>query len=253
MDHDVPIRVGHSGPVGTIVLDDPGAANALTPAMLARLISALDELESRCGAILLSASGKAFCAGARLTEASIPSGPDHDAGALLETSWNPLIQRIATLKVPLVTAVNGVAAGGGMALALSGDLVIASERASFVPAFIGVGLVPDCGSSRLLVRALGRARAARILLLNEHFDADFALRHGLISAVAAPDRLEAEAMALAERLAGGPRLALGLTRQLLWQAEELPLDAALQAERDAQRQAGRDPAHAAALARFLRK
>lgn len=249
----MPIRVGETGPVGTIVLDDPATANALDEAMLHRLAAALAELERRCGAIVLTGSGTMFCAGARLTDAAIPAGPDHDAGAPLERAWHPLIRQIAALKVPLVVGVNGVAAGGGMALALSGDLVVASERARFVPAFSSVGLVPDCGASRLLVRGLGRVRAARILLLGERFDANFALEHGLVSAVTAPDRLEAETMALARRLADGPRLALGLTRQLLWQAEDRSLDAILHAEREAQRLAGSDPAHAAALARFLKK
>ncbi len=249
----MPVRFGETGPVGTILLDDPAAANALDAACLERLIAALDALDTRCGAILLTASGKVFCAGAKLTDAAIPTGPGHDAGALLESAWHPLILRIAALRVPLVVGVNGIAAGGGMALALSGDLVVASERASFVPAFAGVGLVPDCGASRLLVRALGRVRAARILLLNERFDAAFALAHGLVSAVVAPERLEVEALDVARRLAEGPKLALGLTRKLLWQAEELSLDEALQAEREAQRSAGRDPAHAAALARFLKK
>jgi 2-(1,2-epoxy-1,2-dihydrophenyl)acetyl-CoA isomerase len=220
--------------------------------MLDRLMTALADLETRCGAIMLSATGKAFCAGAKLTTAAIPAGPGHDAGALLEMAWHPLIRQVAALKVPLVVGVNGVAAGGGMALALSGDLIVASERASFVPAFASVGLVPDCGASRLLVRALGRARAARILMLNERFDAEFALRHGLVSAIVAPEQLDAEAMDFARRLAEGPRLALGLTRQLLWQAEELSLDEILQAEREAQRAAGLAPDHAAALARFLK-
>lgn len=249
----MPIRVSESGPVGMIVLDDPAHANALDQAMLDRMMEALTALEARCGAIVLTAIGKAFCAGARLTRQSIPSDADHDAGDLLERAWHPLIRQIAALKVPLVVGVNGVAAGGGMAIALSGDIVLASDRARFIPAFAGVALVPDCAATRLLVRALGRVRAAQILLLNENFDAAFALRHGLINAVVPPDRLEGDSMSLARRLAGGPRLALGLTRQLLWQAEKSSLDDILHHERVAQKSTGLHADHAAALDRFLQR
>ncbi len=231
----VPIQASVNGDVGMIVLDDPANANSLDEPMLAYLIEALADLEARCGAIVLIGTGKAFCAGARLDRSAIPQDQTHDAGALLERAWHPLITRIAELEVPLVVAVNGVAAGGGMALALSGDLIVASQQAQFVPAFAGVALVPDCGASRLLVRTLGRVRAARILMLNERFDARFALAHGLINEAFAPDELGAEALALARRLAQGPRRALALTRQLLGQAEDLPLDGVLHAERNAQR------------------
>ena len=144
---------------------------------------------------------------------------------------------IATLGVPVVSAVRGPAAGIGCSLALAADFCVASESAYFLQAFVNIGLVPDGGASWMLPRLIGRARAAEMMLLGERVPAAKALDWGMIHKVVADDALEAEALALATRLAAGPTVALGLMRRALGAALETDYATAMLAEADAQRTA----------------
>jgi len=247
------IRVDQCDAIGRIWLEDEPAFNALSPEMASELRDALAAMERTSRAIVLSGSGRAFSAGAKLSEQMIPQGPDHDAGLLLETDYHPLIMQMARLQVPVVVGVNGIAAGGGMALALSGDIIVASSKARFVPAFSGIGLVPDCGVSAVLMNTVGRARASELLMLGDTLSADQAAELGLINRIVEPGSLEDEVMAIAARLAEGPTRALALTKRLLWDAMGSDLSSALPRERAGQRDAGRTADHAEGVRAFLDK
>lgn len=242
------------GPVATIRLDDPAALNAVTVGMIEAFDAALGEVEAKARAMILTGAGRAFCAGANLSagtgEAQDPD--NYDAGLILDSHINPLMSRLRDLKVPWITAVRGAAAGVGASLALAGDMIVASETAYFLQAFARVGLVPDGGSSHLLVRALGRPRAMEMMLLGERLPAATALEWGLINRLAPDEQLEAVATELARRLADGAA-SLKLIRRLAWTALDEDWGTSLAAERALQRQAGRTRDHREGVAAFLGK
>ena len=237
--------------VGNIILNDPDALNALSPIMSNEFISGVGILEKKCHVIIVTGMGRAFCAGASLTSEMNPSDKTYDAGAVLEQFLHPMIARIAKSKVPIIAAVNGVAAGGGMALALNCDMVIASEKARFVPAFSSIGLVPDCGISQALVQVVGRLRATEILLRNVSISASEAFRLGLINHIFDQTGFESETHKIASEIANGPTEAYRLTRELLRNAEASELDETLNRECAAQRLAGKTADHAEGLSAFL--
>ncbi len=247
------IHFEDAGSVAVITLAEPATMNSASPAMVGELIDALDSAQEHARAILLTGEGRGFCAGANL-------GPDldaerecYDAGALIETHFNPLIRQIRDLRIPIVTAVNGAAAGAGVALALAGDIIIAAESAYFLEAFQRIGLVPDVGSAYILVHAAGRARAMEMMLLGERISAVQALEWGLINRVVADEQLQSEAMELAKRLAIGPTAALAMTRELGWLACETTFDKMLEAERVLQQRAGVTDDHREGLRGFREK
>ena len=172
---------------------------------------------------------------------------------MLTAEYNPLILAMRELEKPVVAAVNGVAAGAGMSLALAADLVVASSEARFVPAFGRIGLVPDSGLTRTLVRGLGRHRAAAILLLGEPLGAAEAATAGLVARVVPGDELASAAGELARTLAAGPTRAMGLAKRLMNAAENRPLDASLADEAALQDVAGRTADHAEGVAAFAQK
>ncbi len=164
-----------------------------------------------------------------------------------------MIEAVFALPIPVVAAVNGPCAGAGCSLALAADLVVAGRSAYFLQAFVNIGLIPDAGATWLLPRLAGRARAMEMMMLGERVPAEKALEWGLISRVVDDDALQAEAVALATRLAQGPTVALGLIRKLAREAGDLPLSQALAAERVAQREAGATEDFRGAVMAFLRK
>lgn len=163
------------------------------------------------------------------------------------------METLAALPIPVVTAVNGVAAGAGCSLALAGDIILAGRSAYFLQAFINIGLVPDAGANWLLPRFVGRARAMEMMMLGERVDAETALTWGLVNRVVDDEHLRSEAAALATRLAQGPTVALGLIRRLARETGQLSLTEALAAERMAQRDAGRTQDFKNGVSAFLRK
>jgi 2-(1,2-epoxy-1,2-dihydrophenyl)acetyl-CoA isomerase len=237
--------------VATITLARPDRLNALSAQTLEELRAAVEE-SGRSGArcLLLTGEGRGFSSGADLGSGG---GLPADAGEALEKYYNPLIEAIFALPIPVVAAVNGPAAGAGCSLALAADIVIAARSAYFLQAFVNIGLIPDAGATWLLPRLAGRARAMEMMMLGERVPAEQALEWGLISRVVEDEALESEAVALATRLAQGPTVALGLIRKLAREAADIPLSDALAAERAAQREAGETTDFRGAVMAFLQK
>jgi 2-(1,2-epoxy-1,2-dihydrophenyl)acetyl-CoA isomerase len=237
--------------VATVTLNRPDSLNALSGGLIEEVRGALASLAgsgARC--LLLTGAGRGFSSGADLVAGG---GLPDDVGAALESHLNPLIEDIFALPIPVVAAVRGPCAGAGCSLALAADIVIASDTAYFLQAFINIGLVPDAGATWLLPRLAGRARAMEMMMLGERIPAGQAAEWGLISRVVADDALDAEAAALATRLAQGPTVAYGLLRRLARDAEQTPLTDALAAERHAQTDAGRTADFRTAVMAFIQK
>jgi len=235
-----------------ITLNRPSRLNALTVETAADLRAALNEAETdeTCRAILLTGAGRGFCAGQDLT--AIVDKPAAEIGHLLD-HYNPLIRQMRALPLPIVCAVNGVAAGAGANLALACDIVLAAQSATFVQAFARIGLIPDCGGTWFLPRLVGAARARALAMLADPVSAQQAADWGLIWQTFPDDRLMPEAHALAARLATQATLALALTKQALNAAEAGELDAQLDLERNLQAEAAATPDHAEGLQAFLAK
>jgi 2-(1,2-epoxy-1,2-dihydrophenyl)acetyl-CoA isomerase len=249
-----PVLLDIDGGVASLTLNRPDKLNAFTAAMHAALAGALDRIEGDRGvrAVLLTGAGRAFCAGQDLSERAI-GGEAVDLGETLERLYNPLISRLVALDRPVVAAVNGVAAGAGANLALACDLVLAGRSASFIQAFARIGLVPDSGGTWHLPRLVGTARALGMALTAEPVTAEQAAAWGLIWRVVDDERLLPEARALAERLAAGPTLALGLIKRAIRGASRTTLDEQLAIERDFQRTAGASQDYREGVAAFFEK
>jgi 2-(1,2-epoxy-1,2-dihydrophenyl)acetyl-CoA isomerase len=237
--------------VATITIARPDRLNALSGQTVDELRAAVEE-SGRSGArcLLLTGGGRGFSSGADLAGGG---GLPDDVGASLEKHFNPLLEALFELPIPVVAAVNGPCAGAGCSLALAADIVVAARSAYFLQAFVNIGLIPDAGATWLLPRLAGRARAMEMMMLGERVPADKALEWGLIARVVEDEALESEAVALATRLAQGPTVALGLIRRLAREAGHAPLREALAAERVAQREAGRSEDFKAGVAAFLQK
>jgi 2-(1,2-epoxy-1,2-dihydrophenyl)acetyl-CoA isomerase len=260
MDYEK-IKVTRDGAVSVITLADPATMNAAgldTAGELLHAFKAAVMGESPARAILLTGEGRGFCSGANLTSGagggarSLDGDGKPDAGSALETAYNPLVTYMREMPVPLVTAVNGAAAGVGCSLALLGDLIVAGESAYFLQAFRRIGLVPDGGSTYLLPRAIGKARAMEMALLGERVSAAKAMEWGLINRCVPDDKLMEEAMGLARALAEGPA-SLGLTRQIMWASLDADWSAQLHRERLAQKTAGKTGDFAEGVGAFLAK
>lgn len=226
-------------------LNRPAALNSMTAGMQAELMTALDnaarDAQTRC--IVLTGVGRAFCAGQDLSDPLVaPDTTDgaaaKDLGHVIEQLYRPLVQRLRAMPVPVVAAVNGVAAGAGANLALNCDLVVAARSASFIQAFAKIGLIPDTGGTWLLPRLVGRARALGLALLGDKLSAADAERFGLIWQCVDDAALPDVSAGLAQRLAGLPTKALVATRQAFDAAQHLSLDAALSEEARLQRELG---------------
>ncbi|HEX9963450.1 MAG TPA: enoyl-CoA hydratase-related protein [Allosphingosinicella sp.] len=245
------IRVDRTDAVTKITIARPDRLNALSGQTVDELRAAVEEA-GRSGArcLLLTGEGRGFSSGADLAGSG---GLPQDAGAALEKHFNPLIEAMADLPIPVVAAVNGPCAGAGCSLALAADIVIAARSAYFLQAFVNIGLIPDAGATWLLPRLAGRARAIEMMMLGERVPAEQALEWGLISRVVEDEHLESEAVLLATRLAQGPTVALGLIRKLAREAGHVPLSDALAAERVAQREAGETEDFRGAVVAFMQK
>jgi 2-(1,2-epoxy-1,2-dihydrophenyl)acetyl-CoA isomerase len=239
------------GGVAILTLNRPDALNALNSALRHELLSAVNAArkDQSTRALIITGAGRGFCAGADLRGAST----EREFRRVLNAEYNPLIEAIRALPKPVVAAVNGVAAGAGVSLALAADVVVAAEDARFVPAFNRIGLVPDSGLARTLVRGLGRHRAMEILLGERQLTAGDARDLGLVSAVVPAAQLDEVARELAHRLASGPTRAIGLTKRLVNAAEDASLVDALASEAALQELAGRSEDHAEGVTAFSEK
>ncbi|MBR0900870.1 enoyl-CoA hydratase/isomerase family protein [Bradyrhizobium tropiciagri] len=212
------VKRERDGKVGILTLNDPASLNAMTPELLGDLARAVGEMSIDPGirALVLTGEGRGFCSGQNL-KAFNSLGDNIYTGVM--THYWPAMQALRECRMPVVVAVNGVAAGGGFSLAMSGDMILAARSASFIQVFSRIGLVPDLGSTWLLPRLVGRQRALELMLLNEPLSAERAREWGLVRDVVDDAKLLDEAKALAGRLADGPTRALVATRQLLEASE----------------------------------
>jgi 2-(1,2-epoxy-1,2-dihydrophenyl)acetyl-CoA isomerase len=245
------------GAVRVITLNRPAALNSFTAVMHAELLPALEAAAAdvTVRAVILTGAGRAFCAGQDLNDAamvSVDGGPP-DVGAVIERHYRPLAMRVRTMPVPVIAAVNGVAAGAGANLALCCDFVLAARSAGFIQAFSRIGLVPDCGGTWLLPRLVGRARAIGLAMTGEKLGAEEAERIGLIWGCVDDTLLADTAFNLATRLGALPSRALAETRRAIDASPAMDFADALTLEADTQRELGRRHDFAEGVAAFLGK
>ena len=241
------------GPVLLVTLNRPQVSNALDPQMLAALAKAWDEAAmDDCRAVVVAAAGRNFCAGADLAAAG-----EHPDEMNLRRAFHPQYLALATLAKPVIAAVNGAAAGGGLGIALAADIRILADSARLVPAWVQIGLVPDLGASWYATRLLGEARTFDWFTSGEALNAERALALGLASEIVPLDRMVDHAVERAQRLAAQPGLAVAMTKMLLAEARRNGLADQLEAEIRFQKLAhaapGRTEQVAARLASFARK
>ena len=251
------VTVDLDGPVAILKLDHPEVMNAVSMDMLAGLGEALDAIEERRSEVrclVITGSGRAFCAGANLQgRNNVKPGSRVNAGAALETAYHPFLRRLRNLHCPIVTSVNGAAAGAGMSFALMGDMILCARSAYFLQAFRRIGLVPDCGSTWLLPRMIGKARAVELSLMGERLPAEKALEWGLVNRVYDYAALADETMKLAHELANGPTIALALIRKLYWDSADNSFEDQLNLEFESQRIAGAAEDFKEGVTAFLEK
>jgi len=246
-----------AGAVRTITLNRPASLNSFTGAMHAQLLAALNAAaaDPTVRALVITGAGRGFCAGQDLSdpEMATAAGAAPDIGAVIERHYVPLAQRIRSMPVPVIAAVNGVAAGAGANFALGCDLVVAARGASFIQAFSKIGLIPDCAGTWLLPRLVGRARALGLAMTGDKLPAEEAQRIGLIWQCVDDAALMDSAMGLARRLAAMPTKALVDTRLALDASSMLDHGQALALEASMQRELGRAHDFAEGVSAFLAK
>lgn len=249
-----PLILGeHRDSVLTLWLNRPSKLNSLTDELLDALCERLTEAgaDSTVGAIVITGSGRGFCAGQDLAVAADADG-GIDVSRHLRHHYLPVVRCLRDLRTPVIAAINGVAAGAGLSLALACDLRVAAESATLVNAFVRIGLVPDAGGSYFLPRLIGLARALEMAMLGETVDSEQALQLGLVSRVVSDTELLPTVHTLAMRLARGP-LSLGLIKQLFNQSLENSFEQQLSAEERAQVQAAASADFVEGVTAFLTK
>jgi len=251
------IQLEMRGAVGVITLNRPNSLNALTTEVGQEFQAAVGEVRKRgARAIVVTGAGRAFCAGGDLREmqkmaerqGKVEGFFDEPLGLL-----NECILLIRSTPVPFIAAVNGAASGGGCNLALACDLVVAGESARFNQAFIKIGLVPDCGGTFILPRLVGWKRAAELMMTGDVITAGRALEMGMINAVVPDDELLARALAMAEKLAQAPTVAIGRIKELLEASATNDYGGQLELERKAQIQTGLTKDFREGVAAFIEK
>lgn len=250
------VKVEVEDGVAILTLNHPEVMNAISLDMLEGLIEAFDFIEDKANGVrcvVMTGAGKGFCAGANLQGRNTSSGKKTNAGSVLESHYHPLLRRIRRLHCPILTAINGAAAGAGMSLSLMGDIKLAARSAYFLQAFRRIGLVPDAGSTYILPRLIGTARAMELSLLGEKLPAETALDWGLINRVHDDADLMAETMKMAKELANGPTVSLALIRGLYWDSPENTFEEQLDLEFRTQRVAGSTADFKEGVTAFLEK
>ena len=248
------IRYEVAGDVATIRLNRPDVLNAVNAQMHSELRAALKAAagEDAARALIITGEGRGFCAGQDLSDRN-PNGGEVDFAESLDKNYNRLVRTLRSIEMPVVAAVNGVAAGAGANIALCADFVIASRSADFVQAFVRIGLVPDCGGTYFLPRLIGRARTAALAMLGDKLSAETAAEWGLIWKCVDGDQVMIEAQALASHLATQPTKALALIRRALDASFDNSLDDQLDLERDLQIVATRTDDFREGVEAFLEK
>jgi 2-(1,2-epoxy-1,2-dihydrophenyl)acetyl-CoA isomerase len=248
------ITVDVTDAIATITLNRPERLNACSLEMAGEINDALASDMAGARALIITGAGKGFCSGADLQAKGSRSVTGGEGSYIaLTRHYNPLMMNLARLNMPIITAVNGPAAGVGCSIGLCGDFVIAGKSGYFLQAFVNIGLVPDGGASWMLPRLIGKARATEMMMLGEKIHGDKAAEWGMIYKCVEDAELIAEARALATRLANGPTLAYAVMRKNILTAMENSYAEALLAEAEGQRIAGSsEDAREGAIA-FLQK
>ncbi len=243
------------GNVAVITLNRPDRLNSFNENMHLALQAAMETVRTsgaRC--LLLTGAGRGFCAGQDLGDRAVDPGADApDLGRSIERFYNPLIRAIRSLDMPVVCAVNGVAAGAGANIALACDIVLAGHSASFVQAFCRLGLLPDSGGTYFLPRLVGSARSMGLAMLGDKVSAQQAEDWGMIWKTVPDQNLMVEARGLADHLATQPTQGLALVKRALHASTGHDLDTQLDLERDLQREAGRTDDYREGVSAFLAK
>jgi len=252
---DNPVLVERRAGYRIVTLNRPHRLNAFTEGMHRALAAAIAEAEAdeACRALLLTGAGRAFSSGQDLNERIGPDGEVIVPGEALAKYYNPLVLKIRSLRIPVICAVNGIAAGAGLNVALSCDIVLAARSATFTQVFARLGLVPDAGGTWLLPRLVGAARARALALLAEPLPAEKAESWGLIWKMVEDDALMSEAIKLCVHFASAPTRGLALTKRALDASADNPLDTQLDLERDLQREASLTSDYAEGVRAFMEK
>ncbi len=245
------VETSRDGAVLTITLNRPDVLNAFNTDMHRSLAAALKEARGAdVRAVVLTGAGRGFCVGQDLTEFREAPG---DIGSRLRGNYHPNIRAIRGLEKPVIAAVNGAAAGAGMSIACACDLRIAADSASFIPAFINIGLIPDSGGSYFVTRILGAARAFEWLASGKKLTAAEAHAWGLVSEVVETEALPTRAAELAAQLADLPTRGVGMTKRLLDHALDATLEEQLEREAQLQTAATQTEDFREGVAAFLEK
>jgi 2-(1,2-epoxy-1,2-dihydrophenyl)acetyl-CoA isomerase len=238
---ETPILLDVRDGVARVTLNRPDRLNSFNDAMHAELREALARVRGEAGVrvVLLTGAGRGFCAGQDLSDRAVaPGGAPVDLGASIERNYLPLVLGLRNLPLPVVCAVNGVAAGAGANLALACDIVVAARSAAFIQAFCKIGLVPDSGGTYFLPRRVGAARAMGLAMLGDKLPAEQAAEWGLIWKCVDDAELASTVDALVTQLAQAPTRGLAAIKRALHASEQGSLEAQLALERDLQRELG---------------
>ncbi|MCX7274851.1 MAG: enoyl-CoA hydratase-related protein [Burkholderiales bacterium] len=250
---DSPVLYQVDGAVATITLNRPDVLNALnTPLMLA-LREALTKAQTdeAVRAVIVTGAGRGFSAGADLASSS--PGGGSDPGSTLRDRYHPVITLMRSMPKPIISAVNGVAAGAGMSIAMAGDIILAGRSASFLQAFSKIGLVPDAGSTWFLPRYVGDVRARAMAILADRISAEDAKSFGLVWQICEDDALQTQAREMAAKLASMPTRAYAMIKEALNDSHQRDLPAQLELEAELQMKAAKTEDFREGVAAFLQK
>jgi len=250
------ILLQSTGGIARVTLNRPDRLNSFTAKMHEELRDALAKVraDTSARALLLTGAGRGFCAGQDLSDRAVaPGDAPVDLGASIEANYRPLVLALQSFPMPVVCAVNGVAAGAGANIALACDLVVAAKSASFIQAFCKIGLIPDSGGTYFLPRLVGTARAMGLALLGDKLSAQQAADWGLIWKCVEDAELVSTVDALLAQLAQAPTRGLVATRRALHASSHATLEAQLDFERDLQRELGDSTDYREGVAAFLAK
>ena len=240
------------GAIARITLHRPDRLNSFTAQMHQELRHALGNLGD-ARVLVLTGSGRGFCAGQDLNDRAVTPGEEVDLGEAVENAWNPLITMITSLPQPVIARVNGVAAGAGANVALACDMVIAARSAKFIQSFSAIGLIPDSGGTWVLPRLIGQARALGLALSGEPLAAETAAEWGLIWKAVADEALDTEVDALAQKLASLAPLGLSATKEMIRTSWQYSLAEELERQAGAMRRLGFTEDYREGVAAFLEK
>ncbi|HEX8602937.1 MAG TPA: 2-(1,2-epoxy-1,2-dihydrophenyl)acetyl-CoA isomerase PaaG [Pseudoduganella sp.] len=250
------ILFGIEGGIATLTLNRPEKLNSFTQAMHLEVRDAFARIraDSTVRVLVLTGAGRGFCAGQDLSDRAVaPGGEPVDLGESVEKYYAPLVMAIKDLPMPVICAVNGVAAGAGANLALACDIVLAAKSATFIESFCKLGLIPDTGGTWHLPRLVGPARAMGLAMLGEKLSADRAEQWGLIWKALPDDALMTEAMAMAEHFACAPTKGLAFTKRAMQLSTCNSLHAQLKLETDMMRELGNSHDYREGVAAFVAK